>query len=205
MEIIGGGFHDPESWQRERQKYLTKESPLYPCNSDLIIDEAKHLCYSYLTPHLFVSAGADLGNPSPLSFEKAFTFCDKLAANNTKDRLPCFSGFGKEFVGLVKSRDIRKINNLSDDEMKKIHSWCSLAKVDDGVIHCLMGAVASIFWGGENDPKVSIKYCSLLENEKHQNTCFKVLMSEALRYMGVQQAKTLCSDFPNNHKDKCQK
>ncbi|MEX2090764.1 MAG: hypothetical protein WD989_01365 [Candidatus Paceibacterota bacterium] len=204
MEIIGGGFHDQEAWKRERQKYLKKEQPLYPCNSDLIIEEGRHLCYSYLTPHLFVSAGADLGNPSPLNFEKAFTFCDKLPAHNTQDRLACFAGFGKEFVALVKSRDIRKINELSDDEMKKIHLWCSLAKVGDGTTHCLMGAMASIFWGGENDPKVSIRYCLLLD-ESRQDACFNVLVSEAFRNMGPQWTRSLCLDFPDKHKSKCPK
>jgi hypothetical protein len=204
MEMIGGGFHDKEAWKAERVKYLKKDNPLYPCSSDMIPQNAKYSCYSYLTPHLFESAGGDLSSLGSENYEKAFKFCNKIPLTDTMSRQACFAGFGKEFVVLAKARDTRKINELTEDEMKKVHDWCYLAKVEDGITHCLMGGMASVFWGGENDPKVSIKYCSLLGDSKYRDTCFNVFLGEAFRYMG-DQARAICPSLPKNYQDKCLK
>ena len=72
MEIIGGGGHDPDLWEKQSKKYLGTGDPLYPCNADIMPSETRGQCYIYITPHLFNVAGADMGRPTESDFKKAF-------------------------------------------------------------------------------------------------------------------------------------
>ena len=203
MEMIGGGFHDMAAWERERPKYLSDNAPLEPCSLDIIPSESKPLCYMYLTPHLFKAAGANLTSPSPSTFPKAFSFCDKISPNDGFSRQSCFGGFGKEFVVLVKDRDIRKMDNFTDTELKTVQNWCGQAKVNDGINYCIGGAVSSLFWGGENDPKTSIQFCAVADKAFSQN-CYDVLVGNAYQYLKSNEAvNNFCSLLPEIQKQKC--
>jgi hypothetical protein len=95
MELMGGGGgHDPASWTRARATYLT-DDPLSPCLDDLIPEEAKDVCLSYLTPRLWELAGISLGLPEPDLFGRAFSFCERIPGTKGELRDSCFGGFGK--------------------------------------------------------------------------------------------------------------
>ena len=208
MEIVGGGFHDRDLWTKERLKTLKKEQPLALCNSSLIPENAKYFCYVYITPFLFETVGADMGRPSENDFAKAFPLCEKVVGPNIQSKLTCYGGFGKEFIVLVKDRDIRlaSMREYSDEQLKKIYYLCTLAKKDYGIEACTLNALGSLYWGGENDPNVSIRYCSFLSNDKIQEKCFESLYSSANYYSQDSEGfkSNFCGLVPEKYKQRCQ-
>lgn len=203
MEIISGGDHDKKTWESMRKLYLKDSDPLSPCNSDYMPDSARPLCYIYLTPNLFMIAGADMGNPLPEFFKKAFTYC-KNATNNLD---PCYGGFGKEFVVLAAGRDIRMNNltNIPKDQFQKVFEWCKLADNINGTKSCLENAVNSYYWGGENKPDISIGFCNSIPEEDFQSDCFKHFITQVNYYNRDQNyRKNVCKLIPKNYQQLCQ-
>lgn len=204
MEIIGGGGHDRELWEKQSKKYLNANNPLYPCSSEFMPDEARAQCYTYLTPHLFKLAGADLGSPTPEEFEEAFPFCSKI--DNEANRRACYGGFGKEFVVLAKDRDIRKIEEMSDQELEKVYAWCMLAYDKKGINDCTLTAMHSIYWGGENNRDAAIRFCSLVSDNDLQRSCFEGLSSAVSFYIDENSyRKAFCEELPVSFRQSCQK
>ncbi len=205
MEMIGGGFHDEVAWKKERPKYISNTNPLSPCSLDIVPKDAKEMCYAYLTPHLFEAAGANLGNPNPITFNKAFNFCDKISSDDISSRRACFGGFGKEFIVLAKDRDIRNMNNFTKEELNKVHKWCALSKLKDGEEFCMNSAVTSLFWGGENNSQVAIDFCSSASNVL-QKSCFDVLLGNAHQYLTFEKSLSdFCQILPESYKQECLK
>lgn len=203
MEMIGGGFHDRNAWERQNKIYFRKDDVLYPCSADFIPKEDKGICYIYLTPHLFQAAGADLASPTPLHFEKAFTFCGKI--QDQPDRGACYGGFGKEFVVLAKQRDIRNINEMTVEELKRVYDWCLLAKDRSGSSACVLSALSSLFWGGENDSSVSINFCGVIDDPGHKLECFDGLINQEFYFVkDADRIKYFCGQLPDPYKNKCQ-
>ncbi len=201
MEMIGG-VHDPVTRIEKSQKYFSKEDPLYTCSSDFIPTEVKPICYTYLTPYLFEAAGGNLGNPQPRDFKKTFEFCDAL--DETENREACFGGLGKEFVVLVQDRDIRNVTHMTEAQFKKIADWCSLSSQEDGVRSCLLSALFSLYWGGENDKKVPITFCNILTNPLHKEMCFSNLIGAVSFYISdIPYRKDFCSDIPTSYQQSC--
>ena len=207
MEIIGGGGHDRELWAKQRVKLLSIKDPLSPCNTNLIPEDSKYLCYSYITPYIFEAVGADLGSPGPSDFEKAFKYCNKIPQSDKPNRDACFGGFGKEFIGLVRGRDIRKnsIANISNDNFKTVYEWCKLANNKDGTAACLLHAMDSLFWGGENDVNISLNFCSLFDDDPfYQGSCYRHLVGAVFFYIkDPQYINNFCQKLPAEHKDFC--
>lgn len=181
MEMMSG-INDPEVWAKQKDKYFKKDDPLSPCDQSFIADNVKQMCYTYLTPHLLEAAGANLANPDPKYYEKAFSFCGKIPASRKSDREACFGGFGKEFVVLANARNIQSITDMSDDNLEKSYSWCRMAGITDGINACLSQALQSLFWGGENDTKVSINFCSIMDDRESQDFCFSTLINLVAYY-----------------------
>ncbi len=201
MELMGGGGHDREKWLEARQKYL-QDKPLAPCDSELIPTRAKSFCYIYLTPHLMQLAGADLGLPDPATFSKAFSFCDAIPASERKSRESCFGGFGKEFIGLVAGRDIRTIDRLTDQQYKTAILMCHEAVHQEGVLACVIGELESIFWGGENDPAASFRFCALVP-EPMSEQCYAKLAEVIDRYLRDNDKKNWCAKLPEENQKTC--
>lgn len=205
MEIISGGFHAPELWAVQSKKYLSSDDPLSPCNSDFMPDVAKPICYTYLTPHLFIAAGADIGHPDSKYYPKAFGFCNAISLNDIPSRSACFGGFGKEFTTLAKDRDIRDIGSMNEDQLKKVYGWCQLAGDSQGTRDCISQALQSLFWGGENNPDASVKFCSIMDDSSLQSSCFEELVGAASYYLVDPNAKrNFCQKFPPNYIKSCQ-
>ena len=192
MELMGGGGHDPELWQAARGRYLT-EDPLSPCNSGVVPEETKLFCYIYLTPELFVRAGTNLGRPDPGVFPQAFAFCD--AVPEARDREACYGGFGKEFVPLAAARDIRGIDQMSDTAYQKVANWCMLAGAPDGKKACIEQALEAVFWGGENDPTASLRFCGVVPSSV-QESCYGRLADNIQRYTAGERRMELCRELP---------
>lgn len=209
-QCIGGiimemnqGIHDPDVWEQKKDKYLTKGNPLRMCEEDYMPEGAKVLCYSYITPYIFDDAGAVNGNPTPDIYPKAFAFCD--AVENDRNRESCYAGFGKEFIVLAQDRDIRRMEDTPDDRLQLAASWCMLAEKEEAEDACLIEILDSLYWGGENDPEVSIRYCSLLENDRVQDTCFSHLFQITTYYQKDQEIrKDICESVPETYAPLCE-
>lgn len=203
MELMGGGGHDHEKWLVAQKKYLT-DDPLSPCMDAVIPDEAKSICFIYLTPELFLRAGANLGNPDPNTFPKAFSYCDAIPSSRQLLRDACFGGFGKEFVPLAGSRDIRNVTLFTDQQYQEAISWCHMAGVHDGEVSCIKEALASVFWGGENDPQASFRFCALV-GANIQSSCYRNLGNNIVMYTNKKQRDDLCAQLLSVSKESCDK
>ncbi|MBX4192238.1 hypothetical protein KW798_02005 [Candidatus Parcubacteria bacterium] len=202
MELMGGGGHDPELWQKAQERYLSPDHPLAPCDTDFIPDEAKGFCYMYLTPRLFQLAGADLGNPAPSTYAKAFSFCDAVPASTQTLRDACFGGFGKEFIPLVAVRDIRAVDRMSTEQYQLAASYCLLSPFNDGVKACIHSAVEALVWGGENNPTGALRFCTTV-SDTNADTCFEVFIQNMHRYMPERTAE-LCPQLPAKFAARCE-
>lgn len=203
MEMMAG-VNDPIAWARESPNYFSKSDPLSPCNMAFMPEAAQPMCYNFLTPHLFQMAGADLGRPGPKDFEKAFTFCAKLPAANKANWNNCYGGFGKEFPVLANDRNVESVQDLDDSKLKMVYGWCQLAKVSAGVTECMNSALQSLYWGGENNRGVAIRFCNAIGDAQNQSQCFANL-SGAVSYYIKDQAyrKSYCSEIPQAYQSDC--
>lgn len=205
MELMGGGGHDRDAWQKARERYLASSDPLRVCMDDVIPYEAKSTCLAYLTPFLWERAGIDIGNPNPETFPAAFKFCDQVPAREPELRASCFGGFGKEFVPLVGARDVRALSSYADEQFKTIYTWCSSAGHTEGIAACITDALASFFWGGENDPAVSFGFCNVVEQQDAGigEACFAALTDNVVSYVSGDVRLRLCARLPEKYQAVC--
>ena len=202
MEMIAG-VHDHIAWEKQSPKYFTSADPLTPCDSAFMPQEARAICYTYLTPHLFTSAGADLGSPDPKYFPKAFSYCDKIPENDTEDRNACYGGFGKEFIVLAQGRDIRDMGSMEAPALGNVRAWCAMAGSTPGEGACNGNALASLFWGGENKPDAAFTYCAIAVG-KDRDQCYSGLLDTVSFYLsGNPKGYPICSRFPDPFKGIC--
>lgn len=189
---IGG---DEVALDLARKKYLT--DPLAPCMSAVIPEEAKSICLTYLTPRIWMNAGINLGNPDPSKFSKAFSFCNAIPESKKYLREICYGGFGKEFLTLAASRDVRHVDTQSKESFQTIGKWCSLAGNTAGENACVGDAVAGLFWGGENNPDGSFRFCSVLAQTASE-ACFLRLAGEIRSYTSGDRKSALCARLPKD-------
>lgn len=202
MEMIAG-VNDPEAWKAQYKNYFKENDPLYPCSADFMPDSVKGMCYNYLTPHLFIAAGGDLSDPTD-SFEKAFTYCDAISSERIGERAACFGGFGKEFIVLAKERDIRDIDVMTEEQIKKVYNWCKLAPNREGAEYCLSFAMTSMYWGGENTYDSALGLCSVIDDPKYKDNCFGGLISNVSYYRPeLQYIEKFCNDLPEPYGSQC--
>lgn len=212
-ECVGGvimesidGVHDKEVWEKQRKTYFRDGDPLFPCyRGDWIPSNARDACFSYLTPHLWQAAGADLRNPTEADFEKSFMYCGALTGESDQYKEACFGGFGKEFVGLVKSRDIRNVAEMTDEQLATIYKWCLLAKDPIGIGACVRSALDSLYWGGENQPDAALAFCGVVKEDDLKVNCFEHLALIFNYYAGDKrfQLSKLCRRLPEELRARC--
>lgn len=180
MELMGGGGHDTALWEDAREKYLT--TPLAPCVQDVIPDDVKGICITYITPRLFELAGSSLETLDSALIPKAFSYCELIPQSYTGFRERCFGGFGKEFVVLAGGRDVRSVESFSNDMFLKAIGWCVLSGSLEAERACIGDALSSVFWGGENDTEASFRFCSLTPRSS-QDACLARLGEQIVRYI----------------------
>ncbi len=205
MELMGGGGgHDPSAWEYARETYLTKKDPLSPCMADFMPESARAICLTYLTPQLWQHAGVELGIPDPELFPEAFSYCDKIPKDKPELRLACFGGFGKEFIPLVAARDIRAVDKMPSESMSTVMSWCEKAQVSDGIAACVAEGLSSLFWGGENDPEASFRYCALAPAGEPSRACYERLAGAIRSYIpDAANRQVLCEKVPPLYRPIC--
>jgi len=202
MEMISG-VHDRTAWEKEVPKYFKKSDPLYPCDASFMPKEVQGICYTYLTPHLFETSGGDLGNLNPQVYGPSMKYCDAILTSEPDLRQACYGGFGKEFVTLAQSRDIRDIGSTPDQGLQKTLDACALAHDADGERACDSSALASLFWGGENNPDASFRFCALA-SPTFQDTCYHELAWNISFYLSNNpKGKALCSQLPSQYQQEC--
>ncbi len=205
MEIISGGGHDKDLWSRQAPKYFQTSDPLYPCTADFMPQGAPRLrCYSYLTPHLFRAAGADLAAPQPRDYAAAFRFCERISPSNAQARGACFGGFGKEFTVLAKDRDIRRIEDMTDAELKRVYEWCMLAEDRGGTAACIEQAMQSLYWGGENDRNAAIRFCMIINDQAYRDGCMGDLIGAVGFYIRDRNYhEAFCAELSADYRRRC--
>lgn len=206
MELVGGGGHNPELMAVARKRYFSVLDPLAPCMNDMIPEETRVFCFLYLTPRLWELAGIDIGHPDPEQFPDAFKFCDVIPHERQRLRDACFGSFGKEFVILPGARDFRRIENFTNEEFALSASWCGLAGLEDGREACIGDAVASVFWGGENNPRAAFRFCSIITDNGMNRACFKRLAADIAKYISDNRdRRRLCLMVPKEFQSDCSK
>ena len=204
MEIIGGGGHNREQWARERSRFLTPDDPLSICTSRTMPPDGRVLCLIYLTPYLWEAVGADLGNPSDADFVKSFTLCERLPEADRAGRDACFGGFGKEFIALANNRDIRSVDQMSNQQYRRIVDWCALAPNRDARSSCLLSTMNSLYWGGENNRAGAINFCAVISDKDQQQSCFKNLIQSVRTYRDdAEYRQEFCTEIPRIYQELC--
>jgi hypothetical protein len=202
MELSGGGGHDREAWLAARDRYI-EEDPLGFCLSDFIPETAKAQCLTYMTPELWKKVGIDMGNPDPRQYPDAFALCARIPLEKSELRYACYGGFGKEFIPLSAARDIRAVDALSDEAYARVLSWCDAAGIEDGVQACTEQALHSIFWGGENDPAASFRFCALVSDAANARQCYETLGRNIAQYLRGDSATRWCAQLPEYARALC--
>ena len=205
MELMGGGGHDPELIKQSRKKYIT--GPLAPCLSEEVPDELRSICLTYATPQMWQAAGIQLGAPDYKKFGDAFAFCEEIPEGEEEWRKACYSGFGKEFIPLAGQRDIRDISSYSNSDFSRAIEWCSYAGNSQGQEWCINEGLDSVFWGGENDPEASFRYCSVVGevvDAEYQESCENNLSENISFYIkNEEQKQNLCGKLPGSFQEQC--
>lgn len=201
MEMYGG-VHDEELWAQKSEKYLDDDDPLAMCQADYMPEEAKPICYTYITPFIFDAAGAVNGNPSPDIYKDAFAFCDNAEPGINQDT--CYGALGKEFIVLVQDRDIRRVEDTPDEKLALAAKWCELAENPRAQDLCKLEILNSVFWGGENHYGVSLRYCAVVTPPALQDECYNRIINFTDYYQGSQEFREgVCAGIPARHKDRC--
>lgn len=203
MEMVAG-VHDRGVWEKEYPNWFKDEDPLYPCNASFMPKEVQGICYIHLTPRLFEAAGLDLGNPTPEHYDDAFAFCDALPAGDFENRTACYGGFGKEFTVLAQGRDVRDIGATPEQVLVDVRAWCALAHNEQGEKDCNAYALSSLFWGGENTPDASFRFCEVADGEG-QAACYRQLTDHIRYYLAtdIPQRMQLCERLPQEYQAVC--
>jgi hypothetical protein len=108
----------------------------------------------------------------------------------------------------VQSRDIRQAsaNSIPDQALKQVYQWCLLAKVKDGQAACVVHAVNSLYWGGENERKTPERFCAQNEDSYLRGTCYTNLTTAVSYYISDQSyRKAYCAEVPEEFRDDCNK
>lgn len=141
--------------------------------------------------------------PGPKDFVQAFETCDRIDGSRKHLRAACFSGVGKEFPVLALERDIRSLESANEDQLATMHAWCSLAPHAEAKNACVRSVVSSLYWGGENDPGLVIRFCAQ-EKGTGRAECFSGIIEEAGQYAPVGVSMTdFCEKMPEEISDEC--
>lgn len=201
MEMMAG-VHNVNVWKKQSLKYFDETDPLAPCDRKVVLKEAKHICYIYLTPHLFKAAGVEPGKtPTDKQITKATSFCAPLSGS---DRSACYGGFGKEFAPMANNKDIRTIGSITDSGLRKILHWCSAIGVKDGINVCIVEAMRSLYWAGTVDPGIAARFCTLADAIGYGKSCIQTFVGAVGYYVSDRDYRSdVCASLPATYNEMC--
>lgn len=207
-ECIGGvvmemrdGLHDPVIWKSKKDKYVDTENPTSLCELEYFSERSKSICYIYLTPYLFDSAGYGLTLDKTIS-KNAMEFCQNV--ENQDLRRKCYGGFGKEFTWLVHDGDVRKIPETNDEQFRIITDRCTLAPEPSGVSDCLEFVVYALYRGGLYEPSLSRQFCESITSAVFQTDCYKSHIHTVLQNETNSVRNNYCELLSNPHSKYCE-
>lgn len=200
MEMMAG-VHDPEIWLTESKRYFKDSDPLAPC-STVVPGRGKRICYIYLTPHLFESAGHRQGRPFTFEVMKtAMSYCQKLSGS---DRSACYGGFGKEYAPMARGKDIRNLGDMSDQQISTALYWCTLAGVRDGIESCVNEGMRALYWAGDNDFHSSVRYCDIADSWGFGARCFDSFFATVKANRDSKAYReSVCESVPRQYQGSC--
>ena len=204
MELLDG-WHDRTQWERVYDTYVDEQDPLALCLSDTFPDEVKDMCVLYATPLIFKASGVSQRTPESESLANAFSLCERLGSTWSPLHYACYGGVGKEFVGFVSGRDTQHVGSLPDSKLVTMREWCSLAGTIEGEAACNSQVLASLFWGGENEPDASFAYCTLApEGSRAWADCYEQLRHDITYYLSeTPKGLKLCTQLPEQFRAGC--
>lgn len=198
-----GGIHDPHLWERNGKKYLNEKNPTDLCLSDFLDEKYRYICFVYITPFIFDSLGAhDI--PTFEEYGPAIRSCDVLTKPEYREA--CFGGFAKEFVGFLFGRDIRKISDITDEQLSEVFSDCSLAGAEDGVAGCVKHTILDLLGRGRYAFEIAGRFCELVDRQ-YSDYC----VSSFIRAIGEQnklspeQRKEFCTYVEEKFQRSCER
>lgn len=204
MEIIGGGGHDEETWAMKRKEYLHKSDPFGICESAIVPDSYRPMCYNYMTPFAFEAYDADMAYPDPKIYEKTFALCDEVPKSQEAERQACFGGLGKEFIGIATGRNFTPDYEPNEEQLGLMYDWCTRAKPQDGLNYCINSTMDSLYWGGERPYSTALSYCSLVQDDESRDECFGKLISNVAIYIADQNYRhSFCAAMPSRYQNSC--
>jgi hypothetical protein len=205
MEMVSG-INDVAQWNAQKPKYVRDDDPLTPCSLDFLDDKFRPICYTFFTPRFFEATGGNLFEPTPETVKAAFSVCERIPQKDFYAREGCFGGFGKDFAVIAhKQGDIRSVDEtFLDEELRQLYEWCSLAPSESGVKTCIVYAVDSLYWDGENDREGAIRFCNQIPNATHQEICFERFVGSVATYIRDKgYRKAVCSEVVPRYAQRC--
>ena len=200
MELVGGGGHDKELWQKARDKYFDPHDLFSPCLSSVIPKVTKPLCIIYIVPQIYAAEGINLGSPDPTLFPAALRRCESLPI--TELRNACYQGFGSEFPIMTVDRDARRVDALTSEQAHLVFTWCALA--GKGQTECFLSALRAVFWGGENDPAASLRLCAAADATPDlEHACYTHLAEQMHKYLKPDARVSWCTQLPPDAQAPC--
>lgn len=204
MELVGGGGHDVELWVKANRKYFDPKNPLAPCDTALIPESAKASCYVYMSPHFMEYAGANMQTFTDTQLSRGMAVCALLP--HGANRSACAGAFGKDFPHNVGGHDVRKLDEglYTDEQLRAVENLCNHASDEADALVCKSYALSTFFWGGDAEPSVSARFCSLLRDSKSQDFCFHDLAVSISRYIPRGQSRSeRCALIPEQYRSLC--
>ena len=105
---------------------------------------------------------------------------------------------------IIEARDIRKVEDMTGEQLATVFEWCALAKNPAGIDACIQHTTQSLYWGGENNPASAIRFCGVIADSGHQTVCFDELIGAVGFYAPDVRAKNeFCAKLPARYKEEC--
>ena len=136
--------------------------------------------------------------------KKGMGYCTALPFG--PDRDACIGGFGKDFVSLVGSHDLRKRDAgvFSDRQMQDVDNLCKQNEDPRDVHTCEAYAVSMFFWGGYADPSLAPRFCNMLGDPDSRGYCWDYLSDSISHMIADKEARSLrCETVPPQFRERC--
>jgi hypothetical protein len=199
MELVQGS-HDAAAQARAVTAYMPLDDPFRPCTDEYVPEDLRTACIVSLTERFFGYAGIGDKTPDPSSYPSAMAACALNA--KTDERGACYAGFGKEFVFFATELNGGDATRLSDEALRGIWTWCGYAPTIEDASRCASIAVDSLFWAGQNNPRSSVRFCSVAPGEQ-KRACFAGLVENIRHFLEGESKADACALLPSEFAARC--
>jgi len=203
MELMSGGGHDRDIWEKQRAHYLDTSEPFGLCEQSYLDERYQEMCYIYLTPFAYESFGTSSSDYSDDVLQAVFRECETVPSASPRLRQACFAGLGKEFIGMSLGLHSANRPTPTQENLQQIQDWCSLALSQDGYSHCTRAVVRSLYAGDLYSYTIPLAFCALVPTEK-QSSCYTQVEQEVAFYLNDEKERAeFCAAFPSSQQHLC--